>query len=102
MGYYIEVNTLVRLPEEFDIATLAVGNKINITRERERIVPLHIALLLIDKDWNFYGYCRVNSAKTEEQKTIMEIEIVSLFDIEEQRLYKQKFIEAGKITGEVK
>ena len=102
MGYYVEVNTLVRLPNEFDILSLAVGKKITIERERERIVPLRIALLLIDKDWNFYGYCSINSVETKEQKTIMEVEIISLFNLEEQRLYKQKFVEAGKITGEVK
>lgn len=102
MGYYVEVNTLVRLPKEFDISSLMVGKKITIIRERERIVPLHIALLLIDKDWNFFGYCRVNSTETKEQKTVMEVEIVSLFDLEAQKLYKQKFSEVGKITGEVK
>lgn len=102
MGYYVEVNTLVRLPNEFDISSLAVGRKIIIERERERIVPLHIALLLIDKDWNFYGYCCVISVETKERKTVMEIEIISLFNLEEQRLYRQKFTEAGKITGEVK
>ena len=102
MGYYVEVNTLVRLPNDVDKSTLAVGQKIVIRRERERIVPLHIALLLIDKDWNFYGYCRVNSAETKDQKTKMEIQILSLFKPEEQKLYKEKFTEAGKVTGEVK
>lgn len=102
MGDYVEINTLVRLPNEFDIPSLKVGKKITIERERERIVPLHIALLLIDKDWNFHGYCRVNSIETKEQKTVMEVEMISLFNSEEQRLYKQNFVEAGEITGEVK
>ncbi len=102
MGYYVEVNTLVRLSNEIDPFSLKIGQMIKMTRERERIVPLHIALLLIDKDWNFYGYCRVNSIETKNQKTFMEIEILTLFSPEEQKLYKDKFVEAGKITGEVK
>lgn len=102
MGYYVEVNTLVRLPEDIDISTLAVGQKITITRERERIVPLHIALLFIDKDWNFYGYCRVNSSEIKDQTTKIELEIISLFNPEERKIYKEKFVSAGKVTGEVK
>lgn len=102
MGYYVEVNTLVRLPENINGTTLVRGQRLNITRERERIVTLHIALLIIDKDWNFYGYCRVNSLETKNQTTVMEVEILSFFTPEEQKLYRNKFIEAGKITGEVK
>lgn len=101
MGYYVEVNTLVRLPEETSFSSLEVGQKLTIQRERERIVPLHIALLFIDKDWNFYGYCRVNSIELKEQTTKMEVEILLLFNEEERKLYKEKFIEAGKITEEV-
>lgn len=102
MGYYVEVNTLVRLPSEIDPSALKLGQTLRITRKRERFVPLHIALLLIDKDWNFYGYCRVNSVETKNQTTVLEVEILSLFSPEEQRLYRNKFVEAGKITGEVK
>jgi hypothetical protein len=102
MGYYVEVNTLVRLPEDVNIAELAIGQKITITRERERIVPLHIALLFIDKEWNFYGYCRVNSSEIKDQTTKMEVEIISLFNSEERRIYKEKFVAAGKITSEIK
>jgi len=102
MGYYVEVNTLVRLPNEVDPSSLKVGQTLKMTRERERIVPLHIALLLIDKDWNFYGYCRVSSVETKNQTTVLEVEILTLFSPEEQKIYRNKFVEAGKITGEVK
>jgi len=54
MGYYVEINTLARLPDNIDKTKLRIVQKITITRERERIVPLHIALLFIDNDWNFY------------------------------------------------
>lgn len=94
MGYYVEVNTLVRLSNDVDPTSLKVGQTLKMTSERERIVPLHIALLLINKDWNFYGYCRVNSVETKNQTTVMEVKILSLFSPEEQKLYKDKFVEA--------
>lgn len=102
MGYYVEVNTLVRLPEEIVKVGLSVGQKAVITPERERLVPLHIALLMIDKDWNFLGYCRVNWAEIKDQKTKLEVEVLSLFNPEEQKIYKDKFSQAAKITGEIK
>lgn len=102
MGAYIELNTLLRPPEGFDFTALSVGKKYSVILERERIFPLHIAVLLIDKDWNFYGYVVAHSANIIDKKTKIEFEVITLFSKDEQKLYQEKFIEAGKITGEVK
>lgn len=101
MGYYVELNTLLRPPEGFDFQALSLNKKYIITLERERVFPLHIAILLIDKEWNFYGYVVAYSALVKDKKTEIEFELITLFSKEEQELYKKKFIEAGKITGEV-
>lgn len=102
MGYMVELNTLLGLPKEFDVSILKVGSTYTIVKDRERAFPLHIAVLIVDGNWNFYGYCRVNSAVVKDQKTEFEFEVLSLFSSDEQALYRSKFIEAGKITGEVK
>ena len=39
-------------------------NLLQFTRKDERTIPLQTALLMIDQDWNFYGYCRVISLQT--------------------------------------
>jgi hypothetical protein len=101
MGYYVELNTLLRPPTSFDFKSLTTGKKYTIILERERAFPLHIAILLIDKDWNFYGYAVAHSALVKDKKTQIEFEMITLFKPEEQQLYQQNFIEAGKITGEV-
>lgn len=102
MGYYIELNTLLRPPAPFNFSSLAIGNKYTVTLERERAFPLHIAVLLIDADWNFYGYAVAHSAYLKDKKTIIDFEILTLFTKEEQSLYQKKFIEAGRLTGEIK
>jgi hypothetical protein len=102
MGYQVELNTLLRPPSDFDFSSLALHQKYTVTLERERSFPLHIALLLIDKDWNFYGYCVAHSAVVKNNKTEIEFEVLTLFSVAERQLYQQKFIEAGKLTGEVK
>lgn len=101
MGYYVELNTLLRPPSGFDFTSLVLGKKYIVTLERERAFPLHIAILLIDKEWYFYGYAIAHSAVIKDKKTQIEFEMITLFKEEEQRLYQQKFIEAGKISGEV-
>lgn len=100
MGYFTELNTLLGLPKDFDVSTLVVGKRYTVIKEKERVFPLHIAMLLIDSSWNFYGYCVAHSAKTYEHKTQLEFEVLTLFSSDEQKLYKQKFLEAAKKTGE--
>ena len=102
MGYLVELNTLLGLPPGFDTSTFKIGLRYTIIRDRERAFPLHIAMLLIDSAWNFYGYAVAHSALVKDQKTEIEFEVLSLFSPAEQNIYKSKFLEAAKITEEVK
>lgn len=102
MGYMVELNTLLGLPKDFDVSSLAVGKKFSVIKERERVFPLHIAMLIVDFSWNFYGYCVVHSSRTYEHKTQLEFEVLTLFRTDEQTLYRENFITAAKITGEIK
>lgn len=102
MGAFTELNTIVRFPENFDFLTLKQGLVVDLTLERERVLPLRIAVLYFHSDWNFLGYCRVLELTQREGKTYLKIEVLTVFDDEEKKLYKEKFIAAGKFTGEAK
>lgn len=102
MGAMTEINSIVRLPGDFDFSKLKPGVVVNLTLDRERVLPLRIALLYFHTDWNFLGYCRVLSLTQKDGKTNMEVEILTVFTEEEQLIYKTKFVEAGKFTGEAK
>jgi len=102
MGYVVELNTLIGLPKGFDADSLEVGKRFQIVKDRERAFPLHIAMLVVDWEWNFYGYGVAHSSRVFDQKTELDVEMLSLFTPIEQRMYKDKFVEAGKKTGEVK
>lgn len=102
MGSMTEINSLVRFSQDFDFSTLKTGLMVEVTLERERVLPLRIALLYFHSDWNFLGYCRVLSLTQSEGKTHMQVEVLTVFSQEEQALYKKKFVEAGKFTGEAK
>lgn len=100
MGYTTELNTLLKLPRKFDASALEVGKQYEVVKEKERVFPLHIAVLFVGDDWTFYGYCVVHTAETKDQKTTLTFEVLSLFNKEEQQLYQRKFLEAAKKTGE--
>ena len=102
MGYMVELNTLLGLPKDFDITTLVVGQKYTIIKDRERAFPLHVAILIVDGKWNFYGYAVAHQIEVLDQKTEISFEVLSLFTPVEKELYKTKFVEAAKMTGEIK
>jgi len=102
MGYMTELNTLIGLPKGFKTDTLTIGKTYTILKDRERSFPLHIAMLMVDSDWNFYGYAVVNSLFSKEGKSTLEFTVISLFNEDEKKLYKEKFIFAVKKTGEIK
>jgi hypothetical protein len=102
MGYMTELNTLIGLPKDFDPHTLVVGQSYTIVKDRERSFPLHIAMLLVDSEWNFYGYAVVNSLFSKEGKSTIQFTVLSLFNDSERALYKEKFVSAAKMTREIK
>lgn len=102
MGAFTEINTIVRFPGDFDFASLKQGMIVDLELERERVLPLRIALLYFHTDWNFLGYCRVLSITQKDGKTHLQVEVLTIFTKEEQEIYKTKFVEAGKFTGEAK
>lgn len=97
----VELNTLLRPTPPFDFSHIEVGIMYTSTLERERAFPLNIAILVVDAEWNFYGYAVAKSILVKDKKTVISWEMLTLFSNEEQLLYKNKFIEAGKLTGEV-
>lgn len=97
-----EINSLVRFPGDFDLSTLKNGLIVDLALERERVLPLRIALLYFHTEWNFLGYCRVLEITQKDGKTYMKVEILTVFNEDEQKIYKAKFVEAGKYTGEAK
>ena len=102
MGAMTEINSIVRFPEDFDVSTLKSGLIVDLTLDRERVLPLRIALLYFYTDWNFLGYCRVLSITQKDGKTYLQVEVLTVFTKTEQKIYKEKFVEAGKFTGEAK
>ena len=102
MGYFAEVNTLLRLPKgNLEASKFEVGKVYSVEKDNERIFPVHTAMLLEGSDDIFYGYCEAISALVKNKKTIIEFKILSLFTPEERDIYTKRFREAAMQTGEI-
>ena len=101
MGYFTEINTLLKLPSDFNTTQLKVGQTFTVTKDKERVFPLHTAMLLVGDDWSFYGYCVVHSAELKDKRTTLDFEVLSLFTDSEKAIYKTRFLAAAKLTSEV-
>jgi len=97
-----ELNTLLRVAKGTTYKDYEVGKSYTLTALRERFFPLHIAILMIDESWEFFGYCVVHSSEIKNQQTILNFEVLSLFSPEERATYTQRFKEAALKTGEIK
>lgn len=102
MGYMAELNTLLRVTKGTSYKDYEVGKSYTVIAPRERFFPLHIAILMIDEQWEFFGYCVVHSSEIKNQQTSLIFEVLSLFTPEERIMYTKRFAEAAKITGEMK
>jgi hypothetical protein len=102
MGYITELNTLIGLPRGFDIKQLHPDGVYKIILDRERAFPLHIAMIVITKEWDFLGYAVAEKAENIGGKCKLTFKVLTLFPESERVIYKNNFIAAGKLTGEIK
>lgn len=100
MGYTVELNTLLRPPQTFDFSSLSAGVTYTVVLERERAFPLHIAILVVDKAWNFYGYAIARRAETAQDSTTVTFEMLTIFSPEDRARYRDNFLVAARKTGE--
>lgn len=101
VGSISEINTLIRLPRDFDCNGLEVNKSYSISKDRNRIYPVGIAILIVDSDWNFYGYGKITSSNIHKDHTEIEFSVLSVFSTEEAAVFKDKFLEAAHQTGEI-
>lgn len=100
MGYTVELNTLLRPPQSFDFSSLSIGTTYTVVLERERAFPLHIAILVIDRQWNFYGYAVTHKAEVTQSGTTVTFEMLIMLSPEDRIRYRENFLAAARKTGE--
>ena len=93
MGYTLEFNCLLRIPrKELDSSSLVAGQRYTLTKDGERLYPLNIPIEFCDESYTYYGKAAVRKLTLEANRTILEIEILKLFDAQERDTFTKNFI----------
>lgn len=93
MGYHIEFNCLLVVPNEaFDLNTMKIGQTYKLEKEGERLYPLNIPFEVCDEDYNYYGKIAVRKLSLEKNKTYLEFELLKVFSEQEAAVYTSNFI----------
>lgn len=91
MGYFIEINTILKLPKNFKTNNLKIGKKIKVVKEGEHFLPRKI-VEFCDSNYKYLGKVQVQSLTLQENKTIVEAKIIKLFDSKTSEVFSKNFI----------
>lgn len=96
MGYTLEFNCLLVVPNaQLDLKTLKAGDKVQIIKDGSRLYPVDIPIEICDKDtYTYYGKVAIRKLTLQDNKTVLEIEMLKVFNEQESRIYTSNFIDA--------
>lgn len=92
MGYTIELNSVFKLPKNFDVDSIKEGNTMQVEKSGEHLYLLYNPIELCDSNYRYLGKIIVRRLTLEKNKTLADIEIIKLFSEEESRVFTQAFI----------
>lgn len=96
MGYHLEFNfLLVVARDQLDLTSIHVGKLYTIQKDAERLYPLNIPIEICDSEYQYYGKIAVRKLSLEAGKTMLEIEVLKIFDQNEADIYTKNFIKSS-------
>lgn len=97
MGYLLEINSLLKVPQGagIDLNKIKVRERYKVEKQGERLYPLNIPTDICDENYRYYGKVMIRKLSLEKGKTVLEFEVVKVFDQEESRVFSKNFIRVG-------
>lgn len=95
MGYIAEFNWYI-VDKQNNLKEITEGQELTITKSGERIYPLNLPLLLLDADWNVYGYAAVQSAERSSNQTIVRYKVLKILSNQEKEVFTRVIKEIHK------
>lgn len=94
MGYTLEFNCLLRIPEDtLDLTSLQVGARYQLVKDDARLYPVDIPIEICDANYVYYGKVAVRKLSLSGSKTELEIEVLKVFNAQERDIYTKNFIQ---------
>ena len=99
MGYSIEINCLLKIPANsgINLDKIKVGDKYTFEKQGERLYPLNIAIEICSDKYIYYGKVAIRKLTLQKGKTILEIEILKVFNEQESQIFSNNFIKSNEV-----
>lgn len=92
MGYNLEVNTILSVPDgQIDLQHLTVGTQYKVVKSGERLFVLNIPIDMCDENYVFVAKVAVRKLTLSRNETQLEIEVMKLFTNEESKIISDNF-----------
>jgi len=89
---FFEINTILKLPKNFDLKKIKKGSKHHIVKIGERFIPINKPLEFCDFNHKYIGKIQVTSLTLQKNKTILEFKVLKLFNDIESEVFSKAFI----------
>lgn len=92
MGYVIEINSLLVLPETFPIRDLVEGKSFDVRKDDSRLFSIGIPLEFCDCNYKYLGKVKINWITIEKEHTSLNFTVLKMFSDLESKIFSENFI----------
>ncbi len=92
MGYVIEFNTVLKLPDGFLFSNLQKGNVIHVEKSGQHFLALHKPIEFCDSQYRYIGKIEIKKLTLEKDKTVIEAKVLEIFPKEIADIFTKAFI----------
>ncbi len=91
MGYVIEINTILKLPQNFNLKKIKKGGTYRIAKNGEHFIPLKV-IEFCDFNYKYIGKAQILSLTLQKDKTTIDFKVLTIFSDTESEVFSKAFI----------
>ena len=95
MGFSLEINTLLRVPEGIiDLPGIQAGQELSLTKPGLRLYPLDIPLELCDENYHYIAKIKITKLILGNAETTLTFLVLKVFSAADAAAFSNNFIPA--------
>lgn len=92
MGYIVEINTILKLPKNFNLKKIKKGSTFHVVKDGEHFLPINKPLEFCDFNYSYIGKIEIKSLTLQKNKTILDFKVLKIFTDTESEVFSKAFI----------
>ncbi len=92
MGYIVEINTILKLPKNFNLKKIKKGSMFHVVKNGEHFLPINKPLEFCNFNYRYIGKIQITSLTLQKNKTILDVKVLKVFTDIESEVFSKAFI----------